>query len=100
MNEGDACFRASTSTILSVVYDHPWISSKEDPLVEKIHAFNQLFASAAVPGAYLVEFLPWMKHIPSSIAKWKRDMEELHRQYSALFAGMFRDVESRIVRPI
>ena len=50
------------------------------------------------PGDYLVEFFPWMLYIPLSLAKWKRGAKEGYRFFSELFIGMFRDVETRIVR--
>ena len=52
-----------------------------------------------VSGNFLVEFIPWMLYIPSSLAKWKREAKEGFHFFSELFTGMFRDVKTRIVRP-
>ena len=84
--------------MLSVIYDHPTISSTDHPTVQETNAFNELSAEYALPGNYLVEFFTWMKYIPSSIAKWKRVAEERQKKYSAMFVAMFCDVEDRIVR--
>jgi hypothetical protein len=64
--------RASASTVLSVVYDLPTISSTNYPIVVKINEFADIGVDYANPGNYLVEFFTWMKYIPSSVAKWKR----------------------------
>jgi len=89
--------RASASTVLSVVYDHPTITSVDDPTVAKINGFAAAGSEYAYPGNYLVEFFTWMKYIPSSIAKWKRVAEERSKKYSKMFEDMFREVEDRIV---
>ena len=57
--------RAAASTIMSVVYGHPPITSEEDHTIDVVKDFADRIARAASPGAYWVEFLPWMRHIPS-----------------------------------
>ena len=47
----------------------------------------------------MVEFFTWMKYLPSSIAKWKREAEGAFREFSALFSAMYHEVEERIVMP-
>ena len=76
------------------------VLSTDDPTVVKTNAFNDIFISYGNLGNYLVEFFPWMKYIPSSMAKWKRVAEEQHKEYSGMFMGMFREVEDRIVMPL
>ena len=90
--------RAAASISLSVLYDLPIISSIDNPTVQEINTFNEIGADYSLPGNYLVEFFPWMKYIPSSIAKWKRTAEEQNKKYSAMFEAMLHDVEDRIVR--
>ena len=85
------------STILSVAYDHPTISSTDDPTVREVDTFSEIAVEYGLPGNYLVEFFPWMLYIPSSIAKWKRMAQERQKKYSAMFEAMFCDVEDRIV---
>ena len=90
--------RSAASTILSITYDHPAISSIDDPTIQEINTFSEISVEYALPGNHLVEFFPWMLYIPSSIAKWKRVAEERQKKYSAMFEAMFYDVEDRIVR--
>lgn len=57
--------RASASMILSVVYDYPTIMSEQDQTVDDINDLGDRIATAAGPGAYLVEFFPLLRHVPS-----------------------------------
>jgi hypothetical protein len=57
--------RAAASMIMSVVYGHPAITSEHDHSAEAINDFAARLTIAAYPGAYLVEFFTWMRHIPS-----------------------------------
>ena len=89
--------RASGSTALSVIYDLPMVSSTDDPTLVKANKFLELVLDYGQLGNYLVEFFTWMKHIPSSLASWKRLAEGRYEEYSHLFVGWFREVEDRIV---
>lgn len=90
--------RTQASTVLSLVYDLPPVTSVSDPTVTKVNQFADQGTRYAVPGNYLVEFFTWMKHIPSPLAKWKREAEKGFEEYSEFFGDMFRKVENRIVR--
>jgi hypothetical protein len=57
--------RVTASMIISVVYGFPAITSEQDHTIEVINDFASRLARAALPGNYLVEFFPWMRHIPS-----------------------------------
>jgi len=87
----------AASTILSVVYDLPTVRSPDDPTVIKVNQFLERYLHYAIPGNYYVEFFTWMKYLPSSIAKWKKEAEEGYKEYSKMFMGLFHDVENRIV---
>jgi hypothetical protein len=60
--------RAAASMILSVVYGHPVVTSEQDHTVEAINDLATRLTRASYPGAHLVEFFPWMRHIPSRCA--------------------------------
>lgn len=57
--------RTAVSSIMSMLYDTAPIVSEEDPTVKRINEFVARLTRAALPGAHLVEFFPWMIHIPS-----------------------------------
>jgi len=84
--------------MLSILYDHPTISSPDNSMVQEINTFTDIAVDYSLPGNYLVEFFMWMKYIASSTAKWKRMAEEWHNKYSAMFEAMFHEVKGRIVR--
>ncbi|OCH87844.1 cytochrome P450 [Obba rivulosa] len=91
----DQLRRASASMIMTIVYDWPVLKDVKDPLVTDVNDFVERLLKAAFPGAHLVEVFPWMKHLPSSIAKWKRDAEEWFKRDSAMFEGLFNTVKER-----
>jgi N-acetyl-gamma-glutamylphosphate reductase len=57
--------RTAASMILSVVYGYPAITSEQDRNADLINDFAGRLSRAAYPGAHLVEFFTWMRHIPS-----------------------------------
>lgn len=87
---------AVTCSILSVLYDIPELKSTNDDLFKRLDEYCSVLIAAAAPGAHLVDFFPWMKHIPASLAKWKRVAEERYKKFSNLFTGLLHDVDSRI----
>ena len=91
-------YSAADSTILSIIYDIPTVSSADDPTVINLNEFAELVPEYANPGNYLVEFFPWMLYIPSSLAKWKREAREGYHRFTELFEGMVHDVQHRIAR--
>ena len=56
--------RSSASATMSILYDYPTLENEHDKTLTKIHAFIDRISAATAPGAYLVELLPWMIHIP------------------------------------
>jgi cytochrome P450 len=56
--------RASASAIMSILYGYPTLEDEHDKTLTEIHAFVNRISAANAPGAYLVEFFPWMMHIP------------------------------------
>lgn len=83
--------------IWSMVYDKPSIVSSSDPQISVINNFITRIVRSAYPGAHFVEYFPWMKYLPSSIAKWKREAAEWYEKDSKFFEMLFREVEDRVV---
>ena len=75
----------------------PPVESKDDPLVEEINNVSYRLASSAIPGAYLVETFPFMKYLPSWMAKWKREGIEWHLKASVMFEGLIEGVRETIL---
>ncbi|KAK2606571.1 hypothetical protein N8I77_005312 [Diaporthe amygdali] len=53
------------SMLLKMIYDYRVETDKPDPLVEINDLLVDIFASATVPGAWLVDTIPWLKHVPA-----------------------------------
>ncbi|KAH8990412.1 cytochrome P450 [Lactarius hatsudake] len=92
--------RAAASMIMSVTYDTPPIVSELDPGIEAVNEFVARVLRAALPGAHFVEFFPWMRHIPSRFAKWKRDAEYWYEKDSAMFESLFNGVREKLSKGI
>ncbi|KAF8904842.1 cytochrome P450 [Mucidula mucida] len=88
--------RAAASMIMAVVYDAPIIEDCHNPSIGVVNTFVERLARSAFPGEYLVEFFPWMRYLPNSIAMWKRDAENHHKVDSVLFQSLYDDVEKRV----
>ncbi|KAI0064320.1 cytochrome P450 [Artomyces pyxidatus] len=95
--------RAASSMIMSVTYNTPPLESEDDPRVKDVFDFVTRVTQALIPGAYLVELFTWMKYIPSRYAKWKREAEQEHTKFSAVFENLYNnvgnDLASGIDRP-
>ncbi|KAH9049791.1 cytochrome P450 [Lactarius deliciosus] len=70
------------------------------PGITVINDFVARIMRAALPGAHFVEFFPWMRHIPSRFAKWKRDAEYWYEKDSAMFETLFDSVREKMSRGI
>jgi hypothetical protein len=57
--------RTPASATLSIVYGHPTLTSEQDHIVRVINNFSEGLFNAAGLGANLVEFFPWLRHLPS-----------------------------------
>ncbi|KZV67838.1 cytochrome P450 [Peniophora sp. CONT] len=88
--------RAAASLMLSGLYGEPPLESEQDPRVRYISTFNEVLTLAFAPGAYWVELMPWMRHIPSRFAAWKRTAEAWHRSGSDEFLRLFGRVQEKI----
>ncbi len=55
--------RAAASTIMSILYDHPTLTSVQDKAVQDMDRLVNLSART-VTATSLVEFHPWILHVP------------------------------------
>ncbi|KAI9435070.1 cytochrome P450 [Lactarius indigo] len=88
--------RATASMIMSVTYGTPPIVSELDPGIKAINDFVTRLTRALLPGTHFVEFFPWMRHIPSRFAKWKRDAEYWYEKDSVMFESLFNSVREKM----
>jgi hypothetical protein len=57
--------RTAASVSLSVIYGYPTLASDQDHIVQVINNFTACLFNAVNMGAHLVEFFPWLRHLPS-----------------------------------
>ncbi|KAI9508272.1 cytochrome P450 [Russula earlei] len=84
--------RSATSSTMSILYDYPTLENEDDKTIKEIYAFIDRLSAAAAPGAHLVEFLPWMIHIPNRFAKWKREAKEHYNRQTIMFTRLLNNV--------
>lgn len=59
--------------------------------------FVARITTAAAPGAFLVDFFPIMKYLPSWIARWKREGLAWYEEQSRVFEGLSRSAATHKV---
>jgi len=57
--------RTAASATLSIIYGHPTLTSEQDHIVRVINNFADRLFHAVGIGGHLVEFFPWLRHLPS-----------------------------------
>ncbi|KAF5343047.1 hypothetical protein D9758_011152 [Tetrapyrgos nigripes] len=92
----DQLKRSAASMVLMAVYGMESIKSKDDPLIARINDCMHRLTRAALPGSFLVDFLPIMKYLPEALAPWKKEGNEWYRKDTAMFQGFLDDVQSRV----
>jgi hypothetical protein len=85
-------------TVLSIAYGLP-IQPKDDIYIQTAEQGVHPLVAAAVPGAFLVDMLPWLKYVP----EWMpgAGFQKKAREWGALAMRMvdlpFTDAKKRIV---
>ncbi|KAL0566671.1 hypothetical protein V5O48_015333 [Marasmius crinis-equi] len=88
--------RANLSLMFSIIYGLPPKLDSEDPNIRRTNAFVSDLLQAATPGAYMVEYFTWMKHLPRWMSGWRRYAEAFFQSYCGYFERMYADVETRM----
>ena len=57
--------RHTTSILFSINYDLPSIESEDDPRVLGVEDHARRFLHEMQPGTRLVEYIPWLRYVPS-----------------------------------
>ncbi|KAI9447043.1 cytochrome P450 [Lactarius psammicola] len=91
--------RHTASIMLSINYHSPPVDS-DDPAVVGIldHVMRLLHELQA--GNRLVEYFPWLRHVPSRFAKWKRHTQYWFIKDSLMFEGLLGKVENDLANGI
>ncbi|KZV67278.1 cytochrome P450 [Peniophora sp. CONT] len=87
---------ATVSMMLRSMYDESPVSDDYDARVQQISECAVRMSSAAAPGAYWVELMPWMRYIPSIFSPWKRITVEWYRGDNEAFHAYFDRVQKEV----
>ncbi|CAK4033753.1 cytochrome P450 [Lecanosticta acicola] len=74
------------------------ILEENDPLLDRIYRVVHNVERVASPGAYVVDVLPWMRHLPDAIAPFKRELKALHVEELDVFRTLLRDTRQSMAR--
>ena len=108
--------RAVASTIMSILYDSPTLTPKQDNAVQDISRTLNSSLRAMVRTS-LVEFFPWMLYVPQRsrllsailsmhltskdrFANWKREALKQSAERTERFLRLFNRVKADIVCPL
>ena len=97
-NQDELFDRFSASMIVGAVYGLAPSDVRLESVIEPLEHFVKNITAALLPGAYLVEFFPIMRHAPLWMAKWKRDAIASFHESTTLFETLLADVEKRKAR--
>ncbi|PFH53325.1 hypothetical protein AMATHDRAFT_55202 [Amanita thiersii Skay4041] len=88
--------RTSASLMVSIIYGVPPITNPLNPVVVRINKYTERALAAATPGAYMVEYFPWMQFLPRWMSPWRRYAEDWFKKDSVVFEDFFHAVEKRL----
>ena len=89
--------RFTASIVFSVAYGHR-IDSMSAAVIRDRLRFMQIAAALNIPGAYLVETFPILKHVPSFLAPWKREMQASGHEEAAANIALLEMVKREIAQ--
>lgn len=84
--------RFTASVVFSIAYGHR-IDSMSSEIIRQRLEFMQYSASLNVPGRYLAESIPWLKHVPNFLAPWKAEIQRNGREEAATNVALLRRVQ-------
>ena len=87
--------RFTSSVVFTIAYGHR-VDSLDANIIKQRLGFMHYAASLNVPGAYLAESMPFLKHIPSQLAPWKREIQDRGREEASANMALVKMVERDI----
>jgi hypothetical protein len=90
----DKLIRYAASVVMCIAYGRR-IDSMNAKVMHGVNDAMEFVGSLNVPGAYLVETFPLLKHLPSLLAPWKRQVEMRSKLDAEFFGNLAMEVKSR-----
>ncbi|KAH8725498.1 cytochrome P450 [Phaeosphaeriaceae sp. PMI808] len=89
--------RFTSSIVFSVAYGHR-IDSLNADVIHQRFKFMHRASSLNVPGRYMVESFPILKHVPDVLAPWKTEIKAFGREEAAANMALVNVVRDDIAR--
>ncbi|KAJ3797608.1 cytochrome P450 [Lentinula aff. detonsa] len=86
--------RAGGSTVLGVTYDLPTLPSVNDTELRSIYDFTIHLVNTAYVDSFVVEFFPWLRHLPAWMMSWKAKALRWSQESIPIFLSMFQKVKT------
>ncbi len=89
--------RFSTVVMQAMIYGNNLTTQpeNEEHHVHKIMTINRTLERTSAAGAYLVDFLPILKYLPTFLAPFKSEAKELHQFEYPYFSSLIEDAQKR-----
>ncbi|KAK5121188.1 hypothetical protein LTR85_005672 [Meristemomyces frigidus] len=90
------CF--TVNVMLSTTFAHGAVASLEDPLIERINAATDHQFTAQIQGRFLVDYAPFLKHLPSWLPGmgWKKQSLNWRDSVNTLYRELWDVTEQQI----
>ncbi|EJT98455.1 cytochrome P450 [Dacryopinax primogenitus] len=85
--------RAAASIIWRALYDAPSLFQSQQ-VEERVNHMNEILdalLSSAMPLAYMVELIPALRYVPTSLAKWKQYGERFFKDTDEFFENLYKE---------
>ena len=86
------------SRTLETIYGWQTTDQELDVIAKQSRMFMKRVSWAAMPGTFLVDFLPCMRYVPSWMAKWKREGLQWFYEAESMLDALFTRNEANLVQ--
>jgi len=86
--------RYAASVVFCITYARR-IESMQEKVMHDVNDAMEFVGSLNVPGAYLVETFPVLKHLPTWLAPWKQHVMKRSKQDADFFGNLALEVKER-----
>lgn len=76
------------------------MQSINDPAARDLIELTSYLVRAGTVDGFLVEFLPFLQHLPAAIAPWKAEALRAAPRFSKRFQGLYAVVQARVVSAV
>lgn len=86
--------RYAASVVMCIAYARR-IDSMESKVMRDVNEAMEYTGSLNVPGAFLAETFPFLKYVPTVLAKWKQTVQKRSKEDAEFFGNLALEVKER-----